>query len=110
LSYSDSPGSDGFTSLSSTAATAGLSRLRQQSIPQVIDAPSFGQEQTPEWLEQAQALVGRYAAIAGVVVAVALLIAAAHPTVARARRRQFGRGTNVIARELRTGSSSVQRR
>ncbi len=82
MSYSESPGSGNYTSLSSTAATAGLARLRQQTLPQLVAAPRFGGEQAPEWFEQVQALAGRYAAIAGVVVALALLIAAAVPAFA----------------------------
>ncbi len=82
MSYSESPGSGNYTSLSSTAVTVGLAQLRQQALPRFVDAPRFGGEQTAEWFEQAQALVGRYAAIAGVVVALALLIAAAMPAFA----------------------------
>ncbi len=82
MSYSESPGSGNYTSLSSTAATVGLAQLRQQALPRLVDAPRFGGEQTAEWFEQVQALVGRYAAIAGVVVALALLIAAAVPAFA----------------------------
>lgn len=82
MSYSESPGSGDFTSLSSTAATIGLAQLRQRALPQLVDAPRFGGEQAPEWFGRAQALIGRYAAVAGVVVALALLIAAAIPAFA----------------------------
>ncbi len=82
MSYSDSPDTGNYTSYSSTAATAGLARLRRQALPQLVDAPRFGGDQTPEWFQQAQALIGRYAAVAGVVVALVLLIAAAVPVFA----------------------------
>ena len=82
MSYSNSPRTGSYTSYSSTAATVGLARLRQHALPQLVDAPRFGGEQTPEWFQQAQALIGRYAAVAGVVVALALFIAAAVPVLA----------------------------
>jgi hypothetical protein len=63
--------------LSSASATAGLARLRQEALPQVLDAPRFGSPQG--WIEELQALISRYTTIAGLVAAVALLIALAVP-------------------------------
>ena len=79
MSYSGSPGSGSYTSYSSTAATAGLAELRQQALPQILDAPRFGRPQVQGWIEQVQALINRYTTIAGLVAAVALLIALAVP-------------------------------
>ncbi len=79
MSYFGSPGSGHYTSYSSTAATASLASLRQQSFPQILEAPRFGRPQVQGWIEQAQALISRYTTIAGLVAAVALLIAVAVP-------------------------------
>ena len=77
MSYSESPGSGRYTSFSST--TAELSQLRQQTIPQLVDAPRFGRPQAPEWLPRAQAFLNRYALFAAVIAAVALIAAMAVP-------------------------------
>ncbi|MCH8008890.1 MAG: hypothetical protein IIC91_08490 [Chloroflexi bacterium] len=79
MSYSESPGSGRYTSFSSTAVTAELSQLRQQTIPQLVDAPRFGRPQTPEWLSGAQEFLNRYALFAAVVAVVALIAAMAVP-------------------------------
>jgi len=79
LSYSETPGSGRYTSFSSTTATAELSQLRQQSIPQLVDVPRFGRPQAPEWLRGAQEFLSRYALFAAVVAAVALIAAMAVP-------------------------------
>ena len=79
MSYSESPGPGRYTSFSSTTATAELSQLRQQTIPQLVDAPRFGRPQTPEWLNGAQEFLNRYALFAAVVAVVALIAAMAVP-------------------------------
>ena len=79
MPYSESPGSGRYTSFSSSAATTELSQLRQQTIPQLVDAPRFGGPQTPEWLQGAQEFLNRYALFAGLIAAIALIAAMAVP-------------------------------
>lgn len=79
MPYSESPGSGHYTSFSSSAATTGLSQLRQQTIPQLVDAPRFGAPQAPEWLQGAQEFLNRYALFAGLIAAIALIAAMAVP-------------------------------